>query len=199
MTERCQTAIQGFSGFFPAISLPGLRLLPRVVVKSMILLGFSARGEPRKIFTLSFPARQGKMETALPCSLAPLRRRRGHCHPRGRNAIIRPGKPAPLQGARSAPQHIEPQRQRRTEPSRKSGMVGDAVAAERVHQDVQPFAVEHQPGHQPRELLACEGHLIHRDRMRSDRLVVPTSEPSLEAVADRRAQAFRDRPGAAES
>jgi hypothetical protein len=53
--------------------------------------------------------------------------------PRGRNAPIRPDEPAPLLGARPPPQHIEPQRQWCTEPSRKSGVVGDAVVGKRVH------------------------------------------------------------------
>jgi hypothetical protein len=66
MAERCR-AIRGFSGF-PAGSLPSLRLLPIVVAKPLILPDFSARGEPRKIFTLSFPVRQGKGEAALPCA-----------------------------------------------------------------------------------------------------------------------------------
>jgi len=51
----------------PAGSLPGLRFLPIVVPKIMILHGFSARGSPGKFFTLSFPARQGTGEAALPC------------------------------------------------------------------------------------------------------------------------------------
>jgi len=44
--------------------------LPRVVVKSMIRRGFPAQGSPRKIFSLSFPARQGMREAALPGPLA---------------------------------------------------------------------------------------------------------------------------------
>jgi hypothetical protein len=51
-------AIREFSGF-PAGSLPSPRLLPGVVFKSMIARGFSAPGVAKKIFTLSFPARQG--------------------------------------------------------------------------------------------------------------------------------------------
>jgi hypothetical protein len=45
--------------------------------KSMIARDFSARGSLEKIFTLSFPGRQGTGEAALPCPLAPLLRRRG--------------------------------------------------------------------------------------------------------------------------
>src|SRR5206468_12554018 len=101
----------------------------------------------------------------------------------------------PARGARSLlgtlppPQHLEPQRQRRTEPEGKPGMVGDAVTGERMHEDIKPLAVEHQPGNERRELLGREGYLIHRDGMRPDRLVVPASQPSLEAVVDPCAQA----------
>src|ERR1700746_1183111 len=56
---------RGFWGF-PAGSLPRLRSLQGVVPKYMIASDFLARGEPEKIFTLSFPARQGKIEAALP-------------------------------------------------------------------------------------------------------------------------------------
>ena len=67
---------RGFWGF-PAGSLPRLRFLQGVVPKPMIARDFLAREEPKKIFTLSFPARQGKMEAALPgrlsAPLAPLR------------------------------------------------------------------------------------------------------------------------------
>ena len=47
----------------------------------MIASGFPARAEPRKIFTLSFPVRQGTGEAELPCPLAPLWRRRGRQRP----------------------------------------------------------------------------------------------------------------------
>src|SRR6266478_3678429 len=95
----------------------------------------------------------------------------------------------PLPGVWPAPQYIDPQRQRGSEPECEAGMVGDAVIGERMHQDVKTFAIEHQPRNQGRKLLRREGHLIHRDGMRSDRLVMPASEPSLEALADPRAQA----------
>ena len=70
MIGRCQTAIRGFSGF-PAGSLPGLRFLPSVVAKSMISRDFPAWGEPRKIFSLSFPVWQGTGEAALPPRFGP--------------------------------------------------------------------------------------------------------------------------------
>jgi len=60
---------RGFWGF-PAGSLPRLRFMQGVAPKPMIARDFLARGEPEKIFTLSFPARQGKMETALPGRLS---------------------------------------------------------------------------------------------------------------------------------
>src|ERR1700730_15338420 len=42
--------------------------------------------------------------------------------------------PTPLPG--SAPQHLDPQRQRCSEPEREAGVVGDAVIGERMHEDV---------------------------------------------------------------
>jgi hypothetical protein len=56
---------RGFWGF-PAGTLPRLRFLRGGVAKSMIARDFSARGEPEKIFTLSFPARQGKWRRPYP-------------------------------------------------------------------------------------------------------------------------------------
>ena len=58
MAARCKTVIPRLFGFpchFPA--RPSI-----VAAKYMILLGFTALGEPRKNFSLSFPARQGKIE-----------------------------------------------------------------------------------------------------------------------------------------
>jgi hypothetical protein len=69
-------------------------------------------------------------------------------------------------------------------------MVGDAVTGQRMHQDVETLAIEHQPGNEARELLRHKGHLIHRDGVRSHWLVVPTSEPRPEALANFRAQAL---------
>jgi len=72
---RCQTAILRFSGF-PAVSLPRLRFGRRVARKMLIRSTFRFEASPEKIFTLSFPSRQGKREAALPCRLSSLRRRR---------------------------------------------------------------------------------------------------------------------------
>ena len=71
MVGRSQRAIGGFFGGFPAGSLPGLRLLSNAVLKSLITRDFLGYGELEKIFTLSFPVRQGKMEAALPRSPPP--------------------------------------------------------------------------------------------------------------------------------
>src|SRR5439155_17812138 len=86
--------------------------------------------------------------------------------PEGPTALLRPRPPS---------QHLDPQRLRRTEPECEAGVVGDAVIGERMHQDVQTLTIEHQPRNQGRKLLRREGHLIHRDGMRSDRLVMPAS------------------------
>ena len=74
-------------------------------------------------------------------------------------------------------------------------MVGDAVVGERMDKNIQPFAVQHQPRHQGREFFTRESHLIHRDRMRSDRLVVPTSELSAKALTDRPAHTLGEASG----
>jgi hypothetical protein len=52
------------------VSLPVPCQTPSVVPKPMIALGFSAQGEPEKIFSLSFPARQGKIEASFDLGLA---------------------------------------------------------------------------------------------------------------------------------
>jgi hypothetical protein len=49
---------------FPAASLPRLRFDCRVARKFLIRNGFSIRGDRKKIFSLSFPARQGKKGAA---------------------------------------------------------------------------------------------------------------------------------------
>jgi hypothetical protein len=92
------------------------------------------------------PLLQGSAKMrATPCLSAPVMQKAapGDEPPRGRKLADRFYEPTPLLGARPSPQYIEPQRQWRAEPSSTSGVVGDAVAGERVHQDVQPFAVEH--------------------------------------------------------
>ena len=55
----CRTAIRRFSGF-PAVSLPRLRFGGRVARKMLIRRTFRFEASPKKIFTLSFPERQGK-------------------------------------------------------------------------------------------------------------------------------------------
>jgi hypothetical protein len=58
MIEATPNGDRKVSGF-PAGSLPGLRFLPDVVPKSMIALGFSTRGEPRKFFYPEFSRAAG--------------------------------------------------------------------------------------------------------------------------------------------
>jgi hypothetical protein len=67
---------QRSEGFRASLPVPcqALRFLPKVVAKSMIARGFSARGEPQINFSLSFPTRQGTGEAVLP-RLVRLRRR----------------------------------------------------------------------------------------------------------------------------
>jgi hypothetical protein len=56
---RCQMAIRRFSGF-PATSLPRLRFYWKVAYKILIQNDFLAQTSLEKIFSLSFPERQGK-------------------------------------------------------------------------------------------------------------------------------------------
>jgi hypothetical protein len=75
-------------------------------------------------------------------------------------------------------------------------VIRDAVIGERVHEDIEPLAVQHQPRHQPREFFGREGHLIHSYRMRPDRFVVPAPDPNpREILADGGSQPLRGRPG----
>jgi hypothetical protein len=73
---------------FPAVSLPGLRLSPCAHPKPMIHRGFFFNLPLDKIFSLSFPVRQGNGCAALPASEALSRRRwrQRHCCPRSRDA-----------------------------------------------------------------------------------------------------------------
>src|SRR5437763_11097366 len=73
-------------------------------------------------------------------------------------------------------------------------MVVVGIVGLRMNQYVEAGAVQHQPGDQPGELGGRKGGLIHRNRMRADRLVAPTAELHAEAVADRLPQPFGDRP-----
>ena len=52
-----------------------------------------------------------------------------------------------------------------------------------MDQHVERVPVEHQPRHDPRELLGREQHLVHAAGMRADRLVVPAAEPGREPRA----------------
>src|SRR4051812_20745436 len=71
-------------------------------------------------------------------------------------------------------------------------MIVIGIAALRVDQDVEAATVQHQPRHEAAEFLGCEGDLIHRDRMRSDRLVVPESEFGGELRGDYLTQRLGD-------
>src|SRR6516225_8608458 len=75
-------------------------------------------------------------------------------------------------------------------------MISNTVVGKRVDQDVQILAVKHEPGNECREIFHREGHLIHRDRMRPDWLIMPVSDPSTrKTLADRRPQLLGDAPG----
>ena len=129
MIGRSQTAIGRFSGF-PAASLPRLRFLPSVVPKSMIVRGFSPRGEPQKFFPVFSRAagkdrgrarlrrrrrlraiavtlpRDGEARSRVPadCYFRLRRRRRGASSrvAQGRGSCHRPSDACPGRPARSA-------------------------------------------------------------------------------------------------
>jgi len=61
-------------------------------------------------------------------------------------------------------------------------VIRDAVIGKRVHKDIEPLAVQHQPRHQPGEFFDRERHLIHRYGMRPDRFVMPAPDPSLREI-----------------
>ncbi len=63
--------------------------------------------------------------------------------------------------SRAAAQHLQPQRKRNAQPERKARVILVVVAGQRVHQDTELAAVQHQPRQEARQLVDGEGHLIH--------------------------------------
>jgi len=71
-------------------------------------------------------------------------------------------------------------------------VVGVGIAGFRVDEDVQPVAVGHQPRHHGREQLRLERDLVHRNRVRPHRLVVPAAHANRESLLDARAHGRRN-------
>src|SRR5205085_956639 len=76
-------------------------------------------------------------------------------------------------------QEFEVERQLVAEPERVMSVIGVIVAGQRMDQHVVAAAVEHQPGHETGEIADGEGDLVHADRVRPDRPVMPIAEPRL--------------------
>src|SRR6185437_3081772 len=87
-----------------------------------------------------------------------------------------------------AAQHFEAQRHRLAEPERIDRMIAIAVAGLGMDENAQALAVKHQPRHDFRELARREGNLIHGNRMRPNRHVVPAAELRVELLTDRLTQ-----------
>src|SRR5262249_46377515 len=74
-------------------------------------------------------------------------------------------------GAVVAPQHVELQRDRRTEPHRVGAVILHRIVGQRMDQHVEATAVQHQPLDDGLKLLGSEDDLGIGDRVWSDRLV----------------------------
>ena len=87
-------------------------------------------------------------------------------------------------------QSIELQRNRIAEPQGIAAVVVDGVIAQRVDEDVEPLAVQHQPGHDFWELRRREDDLKVGDRVRTNRPVLETAKLDREFAANRLGQPF---------
>ena len=74
-------------------------------------------------------------------------------------------------------------------------MVVVGALSQRVDQNIKPFVVQHQPGHDILELLGLEDDVELRDRVRPDRLVAEAAVFDSEFAADRLPQPLGNRAG----
>src|SRR5580704_4102182 len=88
---------------------------------------------------------------------------------------------------------VEHQLDRLAEPGRVDRVVIDHVVGQRVQQDVEPLAVEHQPRHDGRELLVPEDHLELRDRVRPDPVARKCADLDVEAFVEAMGEPLRRR------
>jgi hypothetical protein len=88
-------------------------------------------------------------------------------------------------------QHIELEPYRLAEPKGVDGVIAVGIAGFRVNEDAQALAIEHEKRHKAWKLPGRKGDLVHRDRMRTDRLVMPASKDGRESLADLLSQPFR--------
>ena len=84
-----------------------------------------------------------------------------------------------------SPEHIEIQIEHAPHPERPVAVVFEILSGLGVHEHREPAAVEHQPSHDPVELIRRECDLVHRLGMRPDRLVAPAAELHREVGIER--------------
>src|SRR4051812_16387877 len=147
---------------------PRISAIPHLPFRCRVMAG---PAHPRK---RDVDARaQGRAVTKLPLSVLPLR---------ARHQTV---------AYRRMAQRVGLQRHRPTEPHRKRGVVVIGAVGQRVYQDVEPIAVQHQPGHDVLELRRLEDHVELRDRVRAARFVAEHAGLDLELADDPVAQLCR--------
>src|SRR5579875_18595 len=75
-------------------------------------------------------------------------------------------------------------------------MVVDRIVGQRMHQDVETFAVQHQPRYDGGELGGIEDDLELRDGVRADRLAAGTAALDAKPLHELLAQPLGERAGA---
>src|SRR5215469_9651974 len=88
-------------------------------------------------------------------------------------------------------QNIEPHRHRRTEPQRVLAVVVIRAFGQRMHQNVEAVAVQHQPRHDVLELRGLENHVELRNWVRTDGFVAERTRLGFELGEQRLAQLRR--------
>ena len=114
-----------------------------------------------------------------PCSW---RRRR---HPPALRADAARQPPAATVG-----QRVNVQCDRLAEPQREIRVVRHRVLGQRVDENIEPVAVQHQVGHHMLELVGLENDQNVGDRVRPDRRVAEGIDLDLEILPERRAHPF---------
>ena len=89
-------------------------------------------------------------------------------------------------------QGVKLQLDRVAEPDRKTAVVLHRVLGQRVHQYVEPGAVEHPIRHDVLELIGLKNDWNIGDRVRSDRRVAEAVDLDRELLAERGAHALGD-------
>src|SRR5262249_28191830 len=93
------------------------------------------------------------------------------------------------------PQNIEPHRHRRAHPQRILAVVVVGALGQRMDENVEALAVEHQPRHDFWELSGLEDDVELRNRMRASRFIAEASRLYRKTSDECGSQTFRDFPG----